>query len=132
MINRFLDGFPILVVICLVMCCILMYIGLPMDVSIFLSILFWASIFNFIFIYIEMRLLKWIMQFKTLKIIMLLFSIIFLCFIYIATGIFLMHIFFFTYIPPSHYLKMFMPFLFITFTVRFVWVLLLEVVTWKH
>jgi hypothetical protein len=58
MINRFLEGFPILVVVCLVMCCILMYIGLPMDVSIFLSILFWASIFNFVFIYIEMRMLK--------------------------------------------------------------------------
>lgn len=58
MINRFLEGFPILVVVCLVMCCILMYIGLPMDVSIFLSTLFWASIFNFVFIYIEMRMLK--------------------------------------------------------------------------
>ncbi len=50
----------------------------------------------------------------------------------VATGIFLMHTFFFTYIPPTHYLKMFMPFLFITFTARFVWMLLLEVVTWKH
>ena len=53
MINRFLEGFPMLVVVCLVMCCILMYIGLPMDVSIFLSTLFWASIFNFVFIYLS-------------------------------------------------------------------------------
>ena len=45
----------------------------------------------------------------------------------IATGIFLMHIFFFTYIPPAYYLKMFMPFLFITFTCRFIWILILEV-----
>jgi hypothetical protein len=58
MINRFLDGFPMLVVVCLVMCCLLIYIGVPMDVPTFLCTLFWASIFNFILIYVEMRMLK--------------------------------------------------------------------------
>ena len=50
----------------------------------------------------------------------------------VATGIFLIHIFFFTYISPTHYLKMFMPFLFITFVSRFVWILLNEVIVWKR
>ena len=58
MIDRFLDGFPILVTVCLIMCCIMMFFGTPMNVPIFLSVLFWASIFNFILIYVEMRMLK--------------------------------------------------------------------------
>lgn len=58
MIDRFLEGFPILVIVCLIMCCILIYLGAPMSVPVFLSILFWASVFNFVFIYIEMRILK--------------------------------------------------------------------------
>jgi hypothetical protein len=50
----------------------------------------------------------------------------------IATGIFVMHIFFFTYIPPVYYLKMFIPFLFLTFASRFIWILVKEVLQWKH
>lgn len=46
--------------------------------------------------------------------------------------IFIAHTLFFTYIPPTQYLKMFMPFLFVTFVSRFVWVLLNEVIVWKH
>jgi len=57
MIDRFLDGFPILVIVCLIMCCILIYLGAPMSISVFLSILFWASIFNFILLWLEERFL---------------------------------------------------------------------------
>jgi len=57
MIDRFLEGFPILVIVCLIMCCILIYLGAPMSVPVFLSILFWASVFNFILIWLEERFL---------------------------------------------------------------------------
>lgn len=58
MINRFLDGFPILIIMVFILSLIMIFLGLPVTIGTFLLTLFWASIFNFMFIYIEMRLLK--------------------------------------------------------------------------